>query len=200
MSSLDFSGNPEYAEAASREQVNRDLAFLPEAPAICGIRVRHMTPRHHILLSGCRNRFVVGGHPQPEDVAMFLWFVSPEYTTVPGFREVFVNTKVRPLDFYEAARAIYAYMERVWQDWPAGDGATRKQYTAPVASTIDLLASEYGWSDEMILEMPLARIFQYIRRIEIRHNPKAMQFNASDRHLSEALMARIKNADGKPDN
>jgi hypothetical protein len=55
---------------------------------------------------------------------------------------------------------------------------------------IDLLASEYGWQDEHILSLPLARLFQYLRRIEKRRDPKAMQFNRSERLISEWMQKR----------
>ena len=191
MSLLDFSQVPGYAEAANREQVNRDMAFMPAPLPVCGVAVRHMNARHHIMLCGCRNRFITGGSIRPEDVAMWLWFLSPGYTTEAGFREAFIAEKVRPLDFAEVSRAIIEYREQVYQDWPASDGLARKLYVAPVATMVDLLAHEYGWSDESILEMPLARIFQYVRRINMRRDPGAVMFNPSDRLMSEYLMARM---------
>lgn len=187
MSLLDYSQIPGFAEAANTEQANRELAFLPMPPPISGVAVRHMNPRHHILLAGCGNRFICGGRPLSEDVAMFLWFLSPDYSTEPGRREVFIAEKVRQLDFTSVVIDIHVYLARVYQDWPQSNDAGRKEYTAPVAALVDWLASEYGWSDEAILEMPLARIFQYTRRIILRHNPRAVMFNASDRKVSEFL-------------
>ena len=56
---------------------------------------------------------------------------------------------------------------------------------------VDLLASEYGWSEEQILALPIARAIQYSRAIERRRalaaGQKPIQFNPSDnvvqRHL-----------------
>jgi hypothetical protein len=187
MSLLDI---PEYRAAVNAETVARELAFMPGPLPICGVPIRHMNARHHILLAWCGNAFVTGARPQSEDVAFFLWALSPDYTTEPGFREAFIAEKVRGLDFVQAVVAIYRYLDGVWLDWPAGDRGERKHYTAPVASLVDLLATEYGWRDEDILEMPLHRIFQYLRRIAQRRNPKTPQFNASDRVLSAHLMGR----------
>jgi hypothetical protein len=198
MSLLNFSDIPGLAEAVNAEQVNRELAFLPMPPPICGVPVRHMNARHHIILMGCGNRCLAGGRVLPEDVAFFLWVLSPQYTTQPGFREAFIAESVRPLDFPSVVLDISTYLDRVFQDWPAPptDGAQRKQYTAPVASIVDILATEYGWSDEAILEMPLARIFQYLRRITMRHNPRALMFNPSERVLSRYMQQRQAAANG----
>lgn len=196
MSLLNLSEIPGFAEAANAEQVNRELAFLPMPPPICGVPVRHMNARHHIIISGCGNRFLCGGRIQAEDVAFFLWVLSPQYTTEPGFREAFIAETVRPLDFSAVVKDINAYLDRVFQDWPASDGVERKLYTAPVASLVDHLASEYGWSDEAILEMPLARIFQYMRRITLRHNPRALMFNPSESVLGRYMQERQAAAQG----
>lgn len=181
---------PGYAEAVNSEQVARELAFLPAPLPICGVPIRHMNARHFILLRGCRNRFLTGGRPQPGDLVGFLWFLSPEYRIEPGYREAFAVERVNMLNEMDLARAIYDYLRAVWQDAPAGGGETGKQYTAPVAWLVDVLAHEYGWAEEAVLEMPLSRAFQYLRVIEMRSNPRKPQFNASDRLVSEHLLKR----------
>lgn len=187
MSPLDFNSIPGYAEAVNTEQVNRDLAFLRDPLPICNIAVGHMTARRFLILSGCKNRFIVGGQLRPEDVAMFLWFVSPRYSTTPGEREAFISEYIRPLVFVDACREIIAYLGRAFQDSnPSAGGG--KEFTSAVAGIVDLLASEYGWNDEAILDMPLARVFQYIRRIQMRRNPEAPMINRSEKYIAEWLV------------
>lgn len=186
MSPLDFNQIPGYAAAVNSEQVNRDLAFLPECLPICGVPICHITARHFLLLAGCRNRFIAGGQLRAEDVAMFLWFMSPRYSTTPGEREAFVAEYVRPLDFVAACREIVAYLGRAFQDSNPADGGG-KEFTSPVAGIIDLLAAEYGWDDDAILDKPLARIFQYFRRIQMRKNPEAPMINRSEKYIGEWL-------------
>jgi hypothetical protein len=191
MSLLDYTEIPGYTEAVNAEQSNRDVAFLATTPPICGVSIVHMSLRHWIQLIGCRNRFIRGERPEPGDVAMFLWFLSPSYSCDVTARARFVAEHVRPLDFMDVTREIYAYLNRVFQDIPHGDGAAQgKSYTAPVASMVDLLASEYGWTDDQILSLPLARLFQYLRRIEKRRDPKSIQFNRSERLISQWLAKR----------
>jgi hypothetical protein len=194
MSLLDYHSQvPGYAEAVNVEQANRDVAFLATTPPICGVPIVHLSLRHWVQLIGCRNRFIRGERPEPSDVAMFLWFLSPDYSTDAAARAKFVAERVRPLEFIDVTREIYVYLNRVFQDIPQGNGGSDgKSYTAPVASMVDLLAHEYGWDDERILSLPLARLFQYLRRIEKRNDPKALQFNRSERLISEWLANRLK--------
>lgn len=191
MSLLDYDQIPGFKEAVNREQVNRELAFLPAPMPILGVPIRHFNARHHMLLAGCGNRFICGGIPRPEDVAMFLWFLSPDYRTEPGYREPFVEKKIKDLDYREAVLAILKYLDAVFQDWGSGGGGNEKQFTAPIAAFIDVLAFEYGWTDEAILEMPLARVFQFLRRIQMRKNPRALLFNRSERLVGEYLRNRM---------
>jgi hypothetical protein len=195
MSLLNYDSIPGYAEAINRETVNRELAFMARPLPICGIPIRHLSPRHHILLVGCENRFMIGGFVRREDVAMFLWFLSPEYQLDRAARDRWLKRTLRGLDYQRATDEIREYIEAVIQDWPASTGAGNgKSYMAPVATLVDILASQYGWPDEVILEMPLRRIFQYTRAIECRLNPKAILFNRSDRHVSEWLRRRTETA------
>jgi len=192
MSLLHYDEIPGYREAVNREASNRELAFLPFPLPICGIQIRHLNARHHTLLVGCGNRFVVGGLARREDVAMFLWFLSPEYAPGTAARDAWLKRALHKLDFNQATDEIREYLEAVLQDWPAsGGGGGGKSYFAPIASLVDLLASQYGWSDEAILEMPLRRVFQYCRAIEARLNPKAVQFNRSDKLVGEWLKRRM---------
>lgn len=172
---------PGYAEAVNAELVNRELAFMPAPMPICGLPIRHLNPRHQMILVRCRNAFVCGGLVQPKDVAFFLWALSPEYVmNDTEKRDAYIRERVARLNFRKVSKEILAYMQQVMQDMPQGEGVDQKLYTAPVASLVDLLALEYGWSDEAILEMPLARIFQYARRIQARHQPRVPLFNRSD--------------------
>lgn len=194
MSLLNYAEIPGYAEAVREEQHNRDIAFLVSPAPICGVPIVHLSLRHWSMLIGCKNRFIHGDRPEAGDVAMFLWFLSPDYVAGDNAaRDKFVSERVRPLEFGAVVREVYAYLARVFQDIPNSNskgGGDSKSYTAPVASMVDLLAHEYGWTDETILTLPLARLFQYMRRIEKRNDPKAMQFNRSEQFVSRWLQER----------
>lgn len=177
---------PGYAEAVRGELANRELAFMPAPMPICGVPIRHLNARHQMILVRCGNVFVCGGAVRAADVAFFLWALSPDYVVNDTKRrDAFIKKRVAKLNFVAVVTAIRAYMEDVMQDMPQGPEGERKLYTAPVASLVDMLALEYGWSDELILEMPLARVFQYARRIQSRHAPRVPLFNRSDAVISK---------------
>jgi hypothetical protein len=45
---------------------------------------------------------------------------------------------------------------------PSGD-STRPPFTSFVATYIDILATEYGWSRDAVLDLPLAQLYQLVR-------------------------------------
>ncbi len=192
MGLLDLDAIPGYREACAAEQANRNLATLPFVIPLCGIDVRQLTPQHVVLLNYCRNAFIEGGRaPQPEDIAFFLWVISPEYSLERKKRDKFIRRNVAKLRYRESIIAINEYLAQAFQDAPGAGTADGPQYIAPVVYLVDLFASQYGWDDRKTLETPLAALFQYMRAIRLRTNPKAIMFNRSDALKSQHLRDRM---------
>jgi hypothetical protein len=181
---------PSYREAVDREQSERDLAFCGLPIPVCGIPCRLITPRIYSLLSNCECAFVSGARIRPEDVAMFLWFCSPHYSLDARERSLFVQHHVAKVNFEDGVRQILMFLEMNFADAPRGGGQNGKSYTSHIAAIVDLLAQEYGWRDDWILDMPLMRIYQYVRRIQMRNTPGAIMFNRSDKALSDEMARR----------
>ncbi|MDB6026301.1 MAG: hypothetical protein JWM68_2524 [Verrucomicrobiales bacterium] len=183
---------PGFREAANEEQFIRSAAFLPVTESICGIEVLPLTLAHFTMLEIARNPFVVGGNPVPEDIASFLWAVSPRYKPNAPFRRWWFVADLRDLDAEKVTAGIEAYMEDAFLDSPGGGKSDDALPTSSyAASLVDIIASEYCWSRSDILKMPFKEVFQYIKRMQKRANPKAPLFNKkSDKVKSEFLQAR----------
>lgn len=183
---------PGYAEACRREQENRNLAATLSTLPLCGIPAAQLTPAHLTLLSLCRNAFIEGREPHPEDVAMFLWFVSPEYCTDTRKRDRFVRRNVGKLPFRKSVAEIDEYLERTFQDSPPRSGNDEgPQYVAPVVYLVDLFAHQYGWSAQEVMNTPLAFLFQCMNAMKQRLKPGAPLFNPSDALKSKHLRERM---------
>lgn len=177
---------PGYLEAVNRENESRDLAFLDVPESICGIDILQMTPRHLVMLDRSNNPFLFTPAPVDPDLfpqlVVFLWALSPDYVMGEGAAKTKFVKSCRKLKFISTVQAVETYVKETFQDAPTREESNgyAPSYTSFVASLVDLLASEYGWSEAEIFNMPLKRIFQYLRRIEIRHGAKVM-FNPSDK-------------------
>ncbi len=187
---------PGYADALAKESQLRDLTFLNYPLPLCGVKVRQFTPRHLILLEHCDNAFICGRAPDLEDILVFMWIVSTDYCLDQTARDAWLKSWMKNAADLKVVPAIKEYLDAAFYDSPAmGGGVHGKSYTASIAVVVDIIAVEYGWDDESILEKPLARIFQYLRRIERRKNPKAIQFNRSDKAISD-WAARMQSTGG----
>jgi len=212
---------PDYREALVAEQFRRDAAFLPVAEQIAGFALRPVRLRDYVALRLCRSPFLVatGSPAQPQDVANFLWLLSPDY--VPGVNPVerqeharrcrrifFPRSQPRWLRFgwmcrdVEAANArrfknfsaivtaIEDFVENTMADGVCAGGATGASYYSDAAGICGLLAREYGWSEEAVLDLPLTRIWQYLNEIKRSHGAKVSLNNPSD-HVRARWLASI---------
>lgn len=178
---------PGYREAVKTTEDARLVAFLDDVThTICGVEIQWMTLRQLSILYAADDPFLLGGRlPVPADVLRFLWVLSPGF--IPGTkreasaaRETFIG-EVAALNapFGELCAAIRTYLDLVFMDAPpSSDGdSTKESVVSFQAALINIFATEYHWSPEHIVNSRLTALYQYLRLITLRHDPKAIAFN-----------------------
>ena len=211
---------PGYREAVAEESQARSEAFLPSLRRfICGVEVFPLSFAHVNLLNALKSPFMSrsNGMPSPLAIAEFLWVISPQYQLWLAFRErvgsrhpwyanwrynrarrSFVRSmRRRRIPWAVWVAHIYRYLDRAFSDSPAGGGRQGffANYYSAEASVINIIASSYGWSDDKICEIPVEKLWQYIRCIQRRNDPNMPMSNPSDRIRQvefEKLKERIK--------
>lgn len=181
---------PGYREAVEREDADRREAFVQAPEMVCGIDAAPLTLERVALLESVGSPFMVGGVPEPGDVALFLWVISPGYR--PGdarARDRFIR-RCRRLPYAQACVEIESYVSAAFADAPAGRAGEHRPVAYWAAAVVDALASEYGWVDDAILRLPLRRLWQYWRCARRRHDPKAIFIDRSDKVRGEWLRQR----------
>ena len=154
----------------------RERAFLPIQDEIEGVPVRHMTARQLNALQAIRSPFIYGGMPTAEEVAAFLWFISPLYNAAGNGRDEFTMV-VGQLDYIRTLITIRKYLDRTFLDLPGAPASGKSFPISSTAGLVDDLAEAYGWSEETILDMPLVRVLQYVKRQRSKKNPEAPVFD-----------------------
>ena len=167
---------PGLREAIDREQHIRDVSFIELPEVICGFDVQPLTLRHIIVLGSVGSPFVRGGYPLPVDAGAFLCVVG----NWRGFNRWRNLKRLGKVPMMDAVESIGQYMSESFQDAPGISGVDSVSYYSFAASLIDLLAHEYGWNERDILDMPVKRLFQYVKAIAERHGEKTF-FNPSDK-------------------
>jgi hypothetical protein len=165
-----------------QEELQRSVAFLGVTELICGVEVLPFSLAHLCRLQCVGSPFVSGGAHSPADVALFLWAVSPEYRPRSWFRRYLFVRKLRGIPFAEAVKGITDYLNEAFQDHTGGKSeGFSPSYWSGFASMVATLATEFHWSEADIMHMPLKRVWQYMRIVEKRHNPKAWFTNPSSK-------------------
>jgi hypothetical protein len=167
------------------------------------IELRQLTLRMFIQLCAVRSPFLVGGRVGPEHVAQILWRLSPEYgrqnetakvgngetadAPILPFSDSPVHSSPRQrfvasiadLPFTATTRAITRFLDRMLIDKPPSSTKANgsRPDTSFAASVIHQLGKEYGWNDETILDLPMPRLFQYMRKIHRGYDPDLSYFN-----------------------
>ncbi|HWL53868.1 MAG TPA: hypothetical protein VNQ90_15620 [Chthoniobacteraceae bacterium] len=173
---------PGLQEAIEREARIRASACWPGyTTELCGVPVRIMTLRDLLFLDLARNPFVCGGVPTAEDIAQFLWIISPEFGAFrdrafwvfdrPRWSENRARRRftrsLRHIPTGEAIEAIQTYLEEIFLDTPpSARGADNE---APLmhffASLVSAVAIAFGWSRDTIERLPMPLLYQYTRFI-----------------------------------
>src|SRR5216117_1625394 len=188
------------ARAERLEDYWRDFAFLglTDEVRVTGrrtVEVRQLTLRMFNQLCAVRSPFLVGGRAGPQHMAQILWRLSPRYDdrlTDPEARKKFVAT-IADLPFRSASRAITRFLDRMLIDKPPQIGKSNgtRPDTSFAANAIHQLANEYGWSDETILDLPMPRLFQYMREIHRGRNPNLAKFHPLRGKFAKYITDRV---------
>lgn len=169
---------PGLREAMERETFVRDQSFLQLPEVIGGVDVQPLTLRQMLLLESIGSPFVVGGPVQPHDVGAFFLVVSGHPS---GWNRWRLLRRVGLMDSRQSIADIEDYMAETFMDAPPSSRSESISYFSNAAALVDYFASEYGWTEEQILDSTLKRLFQYLKASNRRHNPKAILFNPSDK-------------------
>ena len=171
-------GIPGYAEALAADEIGRELAFLVDIPRpLCGGMVRPMALRDMLLLRHAGSPFVCGFTAEPEaaDVRQFLWVLSSAFRPGDHAAQSLFVSLVDVDDVPAAVAEIRAFVAETFNDAPGGTvgGAEdREPSTSFVASWVDMMGREYGWTLAETLRAPLPVLYQQQRAILLRTGQK----------------------------
>jgi len=126
-------------------------------------------------------------------VLRFLWIVSPTFKPCPKAAKAFIR-KHRDIDPEPYPDLIRDYIERTFHLAPPQKAGRGKDGTAHpaewISSFVDLIASEYGWTEQDILQTPLPRLFLYLGRIQERTGDGSSSFSTEADRLQDEFMRR----------
>jgi hypothetical protein len=177
-----------YLAAVEKEQAVRDSTFISDIEIVGNIKVYSLTPKLFATLTLMKCPLVMGGNITAESVLSFLWVIKVK--TPDENRQAFFQEAITKEDFDQMMKDINEYFETAFQDIPPSrEGGGGVPYYSSMVVIVDFLASEYGWTEETIINMPYKRLFQYMKLLGRKHDPSKAMFNKSDSVKSEMIKA-----------
>ena len=178
---MDLDTIPGVREAKAWEASKRTEAFLDAPRSLAGVEVVPLSLYRLAVLEAAGNAFVCGGAPSPEAVAVFLWVVSPGFSIQESpARGAFLWRLRESAEFADLAgcvRQIREFLEEMFMDSPMGQrggGGGVSPVTSSEAVFVDLFGDAYGWTDTQTMHTPLPKLYQLLRRITLRRDPRAV--------------------------
>lgn len=170
------------ADARAEEEQIRYRPYLTTTLDILSVSVRQFTPRHFLYLDCAGSPFLNGGPIDASNIAQFLWVISEDFRAGDTVARDHFFSGILAVEIGDAIEQIKSYIDDAWMDRPGGGGkSSEAPITCYLADFVDVIASEYGWNRDTILDTPFAELFQYLRRIRARNNPRANFINRSDK-------------------
>lgn len=163
----------------------RNLAWFPEPWTIAGKEVRVMTLGDYRALSLIGSPVIHGGSYSDEDVARFLWVLSPEFSRDS---ELFAVFALEVADGLAGCREeLDEYLDFLFLDEPPSSSGGRSIATSYIGSLTHAFASSYGWSIAKILLIPVPQAYQLIKLIRRSSNPDAPDFHGGEARINVFL-------------
>ncbi len=169
--SFDDAAKKRITLAASFEKRQRLEAFLEIPTEIGPFKLFPLKVKDILVLEYAENKFLDEGDPNIDDVVHLLWTLRGDDTREIKKFTKWVCRKINPF----LKNEISAFFSVQFNDMPGCDSSGMKnEYESSVwlASLIDGISSEYGWTLDQTLDTPLATSLQLFQRIIKRNNPK----------------------------
>ena len=181
----------QWREAQEDEQSRRAASLLGSCYAdheLDGMRLPPLRLRHYAMLESIGFKWSANEWKTIDYCRIWLIWHDAVGPNVGLFRKwrVLRSFRKRPLT---ATRLLHEALMVEFCDCPPSP--SRPDASAPITSMsgclVDLLCSEYGWSIEYALNLPMRLVWQLVRAIMKRRDPDVPIGNQSDRILSEWL-------------
>ncbi len=186
----DVPGFQEKWEAELEELIaGRELAWMELPQDVGRFQIQPLTIRALIDLNAVGNSFIAGGIHTFGDLVALLWRLSIYYQPLPKLsiqgrlRRYMMERKARKLwrkdGMVSEIEDIRDYLKQIRKEENittkrAGKGKSLGEQVASIAAyRVHGLASQYGWSRDEILDMPLAQVNQLNNVSHLMNDPDA---------------------------
>ena len=185
---------PKLKAARDKDRHEQQGIFVRVPTDLGGVWIEPLSIEGFLLLEGLDHPLIAGGEMTSDDLFHFLWITSHEFKL--GDREAAARyfKKLEKLDLEK----IQENLGQWFQEQFSSDESDSPPHDW-VVTMIDIMASEYGWHESEILELPLRRAFAYCRAITQRKSQNQIKFARHADKVKADYMAAVQKLKPKPE-
>ncbi len=184
------------ADAAIFEKKLRIESVIGVDQEICGFEIRQIAVRDLLNLEFTENRLSKGEEPEIDDLlALFLMLSKDRYI----FKARYAKKIARLLrDHEEFRECLICYFNAAFNDMPSSRKSENEvksdipDSSVSVITLVDSIASNYGWSMNEILDLPLSASLQLLQRILQRTSEKYHPRNGITQQAKALELSKLK--------
>jgi hypothetical protein len=159
-------------EIVDEQQHELDLAWQPIRPVVAGYQCSHLTLRGWFALIAAKSRIIYdNSNYRLSDIAALIALISGTSDSPESICES-VYKADQAGQTGEMIEAVDLVITHAFAQAPrSGNSAGTAQQipcTSTAAAVIDQLASQYGWTPDVIFGLPVAQLWQLQREILMR--------------------------------
>ena len=162
---------PKLAAAREQDRAQVALSFLPIIVPLGRFEITPLTVEKMLWLEQVESPFVTGGEPARVDVLAFLWICSPQFRIGEKYGKRFCLNHCF-IRWKKYAVWIFDYMTDLSETMGGGNAKDGVDMNW-LPSTIDAFASQYHWSHDEIMKMPIQRVSILAHAMTSRLSEKA---------------------------
>jgi len=202
---------PRFAEAEKRDRQEQSLVFLVQPVKLGRFKIAPLTLKRLLYLEAVESPFVGGGDAVGRiAVLKLLWVMHPNFSPSFWRGKLFIaNNFFINWAWYaeEIGQLIMESMAMMGNDGGESENAAIKEILGEdvkpqkrgsslwVAQMVDGFASQYHWTLEEILNMPLFIVGVLGNAMAMRLSPDADSATQASRHLTEVRASFLKESD-----
>jgi hypothetical protein len=134
--------------------------------------------------------------PQVDHLAMFVWRISQDFDRLNVWRRRRFLHRFRRVPYGATVIDCREYLRRNYAPMPTIAVENVQTVAAWPSVIVHVLASEYHWTEDAILDLPFRRLFQYLNRIFEKRDPKYRQQSVAALRLRDEWLQKMNKRSG----
>ena len=185
---------------AAKEQDRKDSqeVFLDAPEKVGSIWLCPLSIKKYLMLDAISHPFLSGDELTEEHIYTFCWVLSVDFTerNPQAYKNFKESLRMDNAEAFVIDVRLFFESQLNFSD---SDSESTSQNSDWVGIVIDLLASEYGWSEDQILNLPVKRALTYSKHIAHRKSGASLNWQQNADRVKAEFIEEMSKLEGNKD-